>query len=246
MSRVVFLPPQPEQRHNRSVLARLRSLLRRAPTPACGADSGVGPVRGELSVRRRRYHAARSIVEAAGTLDVRTRGSLVQALEEALEEDGAEIVLDLGDLETIDHAGLDAVLTAHQRASDQLKPLVIVPGPAPVQRVFDDARVPFLYASEQVGRAARRRSRGRRTVLSARPGPRPRSERRSGKPPEAWVAKGSRVVSWQISNTRCTCAGPGMIAMWTSRSEQSLAAVTTTWIALESMKLTWLRSSTTH
>jgi hypothetical protein len=58
--------------------------------------------------------------------------------------------------------------------------MLIVPGPASVQRAFDDARAPFLYTGGQRGRgAARTRSRGRRTDPTARPGARPSRVRRS-------------------------------------------------------------------
>jgi anti-anti-sigma regulatory factor len=124
----------------------------------------------ELWINRRRWRG-QHIVTVTGTLNAGTRGPLVDALEEALEEDVGQIVLDLGDLESTDHSGLDAVLTAHLRASDQLKVLLIVPGPGSVQRVFEDAQVPFLYTSSRgVRGVGRGRSRGRRTSLSARPG----------------------------------------------------------------------------
>jgi anti-anti-sigma factor len=182
VSGVVFLPPRPKQRRIQSAITCLRSLLHRAP--AHGA-AGVYPIGatdlapGELRLRSRQSRS-RHVVALSGTLDVRTREPLVVALEEALEGDAEEIVLDLGDLESIDHAGLDAVLTAHLRASDQLKVLVILPGPGPVQRALDDARAPFRYGVGKRGRVAgRERSRGRRTGLSARPGAQPHSARRS-------------------------------------------------------------------
>ncbi|MDQ6778615.1 MAG: STAS domain-containing protein [Actinomycetota bacterium] len=188
MSGVVFLPPRPKpkQRNLQSAVARLSSLLHRAPRRghdnARGPDNAIGKPSDELRVRCRRSRG-QPIVEVAGKLNERTRDALVEALEESLEDDAGQIVLDLGELESIDHAGLDAVLTAHLRASDQLKIILIFPGSWPVQRVFDDAQVPFLYTSGRGGRVAgRARSRGRRTGLSTRPGrpePRPRSIRRS-------------------------------------------------------------------
>jgi anti-anti-sigma factor len=172
VSGVVFLPPRPKQRLIRSVLTRLRSVLhpQRAPgAPRAGAATGAPTSREELRVRCRRRQGAYT-VELAGTLHERTREPLIEVLEEALEDEAGQIILDLGALEAIDHAGLDAVLTAHLRACDQLKALLIVPGPEPVQRVFDNAQAPFLYTSGRGGRIGRRaRSRGRRTGLSGRP-----------------------------------------------------------------------------
>ena len=80
-------------------------------------------------------------------------------------------------LESIDHAGLDTVLTAHLRAGDELKVLVVVPGPERVQRVLDDAQAPFVYASAPGGRTRPRR---RRAAGTARPRARPHTLHRSG------------------------------------------------------------------
>lgn len=124
------------------------------------------------------------IVAVSGRLDQRTREPLVGALDDALDGDAPHIVLDLAELESIDQAGLDAVLTAHLRATDQLKLLSIVPGPEPVQRVFETARAPFLYAARRYRRdRGRARSRGGQMSPSTRPahpGPLPESARRSG------------------------------------------------------------------
>jgi ABC-type transporter Mla MlaB component len=114
-------------------------------------------------------------VELAGALSARTRAPLAEALEDALETDAEEIVLDLARLEAIDRAGLATVLTAHLRAADELKRLLIIPGPTPVQHVFDEARGPFLYASGKAARVSgRARSRDGRTGRSTlrRPGTR--------------------------------------------------------------------------
>jgi hypothetical protein len=108
---------------------------------------------------------------------VRTRAPLVEALEDALADDAERIVLDLTALDSIDHPGLDAILTAHLRASDELKVLLIVPGPPRVQWVFDGIQGPFLYAARHGRRAAGHRPRGRRTSHG---GARPDGARRSG------------------------------------------------------------------
>jgi anti-anti-sigma factor len=161
VSGVVFLPPRPKpkQRRLHTAVARLGSLLQRESRR--GAGPATGQASDELRVRSRRARG-QHIIELAGSLNRRTRDPLVEVLEEVLEEDAGLLILDLDDLESIDPAGLDAVLTAHLRASDQLKVLLIVPGPQPVQRVFDGAQVPFLYASRRGGRgASRARSRGR-------------------------------------------------------------------------------------
>jgi anti-anti-sigma factor len=161
-----LLPPQPKERHKQSALAALRSRLHGAePGDALAPQAMAG-----LQLRRRRSHG-QHLIEVAGTLNGPTRALLVEAVEDAVEDGGEEIVLDLGGLESIDAAGLDAVLTAHLRASDELKLLLVVPGPEKVRRVFANAQVPLLYTSPPAPRAGRARSRGRR-ASRLRPGSR--------------------------------------------------------------------------
>ena len=194
MSGVVHLPPQPKKQSISSILARLRSYVfarppreRRFTAGAAGphdrepgrvypitANGGrtvrSRPAPGTLQIRSRRIRE-QHLVELSGELDLRTRDPLAGALEAAVEDDSQQIVLDLSDLVDVDRAGLDTILTAHMRAGDELKPLVIVPGPRAVQRVFDDAQAPFCYVTTEGGPAAgASRSRSRRSGLSARPG----------------------------------------------------------------------------
>ena len=174
VSGTVPFPPPPKRRHIRPLVARLRSAWRAGTTSPIGVE--------QLRIRCRRSRD-RHIVEASGTLNAHTRAGLTDALEIALESDAGQIVLDLGGLASIDHSGLDTVLTAHLRAGDDRRTLVIIPGPDQVQRVFDDARAPFLYASPKpAGMSGRARTRSRRAWLdrpSGSPATRPRSGRRA-------------------------------------------------------------------
>ena len=193
MSGVVFLPSQSKRRRLHQAVARLCSALHRRPAAQCGpapadpADRGEagglypisaphsgseprGPRPRELRVRCQRSGAG-YVVELSGALSAGTCALLTEALEDALETDTEEIALDLGDLESIDGAGLSSVLTGHLRASDELRRLVIIPGPEPVQRVFDDARGPFLYATRKVAPTRHPRSRGRRKARATPPRP---------------------------------------------------------------------------
>ena len=204
MSGVAYLPPRPEKQHIRRVLARLRSVLLRKPLPGgslttdsqppAGAPGGVYPITAAVATAggltapdtlriRSRRRGDQQIVVLSGELNVRNREPLTEALEQALEDDSNGIVLDLSDLVAIDHSGLDTILTAHLRASDMLKELLIVPGPAAVQRTLESARGLFSYAPGQDNRAGGgARSRGRRTGLSPRQGRRatlPHGTRRS-------------------------------------------------------------------
>ena len=61
------------------------------------------------------------MVELAGEMDRITRDSLADALEQAVEEDSQATVLDLSNLEVIDHAGAHTILTAQLQTTDQLK-----------------------------------------------------------------------------------------------------------------------------
>jgi anti-anti-sigma regulatory factor len=152
----------------------MRRLWRRTPTPR--PESRTPAPRPELGLRSRRGPDGR-VIALSGALHVRTCAPLVEALEDALADDAERIVLDLTALDSIDHPGLDAILTAHLRASDELKVLLIVPGPPRVQWVFDGIQGPFLYAARHGRRAAGHdRPRGRRTSHG---GARPDGARRS-------------------------------------------------------------------
>jgi anti-anti-sigma factor len=191
---LAYLPPRPKQQPIRRVLARLRSVVLRKPVPGCrssapdspapgrmpcgvhpigaaGASrSGDGAAPGTLRIHSRRARD-QHLIELSGELNVRTRGPVEDAIERALEENSTGIVLDLSGVVAIDYAGLGTVLTAHLRASDELKPLVIVPGPPAVQRVFGDAQVPFTYVAGRGNRGAgAARARGRRAAASPRSG----------------------------------------------------------------------------
>lgn len=139
--------------------------------PGLARPVPIGAAPGRLGVRHR-CDSGQHILEVRGELSMRTREPLAEALDEALEDDCEQIVLDLSDLDAIDLAGLDTILVAHLRAGDELKPLVIVPGPPQVQRVLDGAQAPFAYAPARTGTAAR--SRGRRSRSDSRAGARTR------------------------------------------------------------------------
>jgi anti-anti-sigma factor len=87
------------------------------------------------------------VIEIAGELSDAMCGPLAEALERALEGRELAVVLDLSRLEVIHLAGVHTILTAHLRASDERKELLIVPGPPAVQRLFDAIEGPFRYAA---------------------------------------------------------------------------------------------------
>jgi anti-anti-sigma regulatory factor len=184
VSRVVYLPPRPKPQNVRSSPARLWSRLRRVAVPwrsaaaaedksrsiypltAGGATRAGGPPRAGTLRIGSRGSVGQSIIEVSGELVLRTRDPLAAAVEEALEDDCEEILLDLSGLVAIDHAGLETILVSHLRASDERKPLLIVPGPPAVQCVLEAVQGPFSFAARAGNQLpARPRSRGRRAAL---------------------------------------------------------------------------------
>ena len=80
-------------------------------------------------------------VALRGELDLSTVNKVEEELQ-ALEADGARlIVLDLSRLSFLDSTGLRCLVTAHQRARDAGRRLVLVRGPDAVQRVFTITRL---------------------------------------------------------------------------------------------------------
>ena len=61
--------------------------------------------------------------------------------------DALSIILDLGDLVFIDSTGVRMLLSTHIRSRTDGYRLVLLPGPAPVQRIFEicgvDRHLPF-------------------------------------------------------------------------------------------------------
>jgi anti-anti-sigma factor len=91
------------------------------------------------------------VIQIAGELSDAMCGPLAEALERALEGREPAVVLDLSMLEVIHLTGVHTILTAHLRASDERKELLIVPGPPAVQRLFDAIDGPFRYAARGFG-----------------------------------------------------------------------------------------------
>ncbi len=110
--------------------------------------NGKGPpaVPGPLAIRARRIGSV-CVVALGGVLDVATCLLLADALDWTLEQNTHQTVLDLGDLESIDHAGVHTILTAHLRSADRLEEFLIIPGPEAVQSMLDAVNGPFEYAT---------------------------------------------------------------------------------------------------
>lgn len=80
----------------------------------------------------------------SGELDIATVPHLEDALAAAEDARDGQLTLDLSDLSFIDSTGLRGILQLHARAEREEWSLVVVPGPAAVQRVFE------LTGTEQI------------------------------------------------------------------------------------------------
>ena len=76
-----------------------------------------------------------------GELDLSTVSKVDDELESVEAKEPSVLVLDLSKLSFLDSTGLRCLVTADQRAKDAGRRLVLVRGPAPVQRVFTITRL---------------------------------------------------------------------------------------------------------
>jgi anti-sigma B factor antagonist len=78
-----------------------------------------------------------TVITVQGKLDIASERCLAKALERAADLGCERMVIDLRALEFIDGVGLKALLRARERAIDDGHDLVLVKGPANVQRMFE-------------------------------------------------------------------------------------------------------------
>jgi anti-sigma B factor antagonist len=81
---------------------------------------------------------ATETVALEGELDFETAFDVEMRLEEAIRT-ADEVVVDLSRLEFIDSTGIRALLEATRAAEREGTKLRVMPGPPPVQRVFETA-----------------------------------------------------------------------------------------------------------
>jgi anti-anti-sigma factor len=90
-----------------------------------------------------------------GELDLSTVEKVEQELRRAERSEPTLVVLDLGSLSFLDSTGLRTIVTAHQRAQEAGRRLVIVKGPDTVHRVFTitrlDERLDMVDDATQLG-----------------------------------------------------------------------------------------------
>lgn len=97
--------------------------------------------------------AERDVVKIAprGELDLVTTGQLKRELERVIDAGPSRIVIDLRGVEFLDSTALHILLDAHTQAQHDDWALTIIPGPRPVQRIFEVTRtidrLPFATAN---------------------------------------------------------------------------------------------------
>ena len=96
--------------------------------------NGVLPQRPEFELTVSSDDGVR-VVAVSGELDLDTMGELNAAL--AADDGLGTTVVDLRGLTFIDSSGVSGVLAAARRARDAGARLVCVPGPPPIQRIFE-------------------------------------------------------------------------------------------------------------
>ena len=84
------------------------------------------------------------VVRLHGDLDLASQTELTDAVRKAFNRQPATLVLDLEGLTFMDATGIHLAMTADRRARSMHIRLVIIPGPLPVQRVFEIAGVSDL------------------------------------------------------------------------------------------------------
>ena len=77
------------------------------------------------------------LIRLRGELDLASAKELETALERVRVQAPARTVVDLRGLGFIDSTGLSALVGADERAREDGRDLLLVRGPAPVQRVFE-------------------------------------------------------------------------------------------------------------
>lgn len=112
------------------------SLLSIAPTPAAPPTWTEGATLPGLAVSTAGDDAD-FVINLDGELDIGTVAKLDAAIRRALGSQAAEIVVDLSTCTFIDSTGIRALLRLNRRlAVDLDRDLLILPGPAHVQRTF--------------------------------------------------------------------------------------------------------------
>jgi anti-anti-sigma factor len=82
-------------------------------------------------------HRATTTIVLVGEWDLAQQRATRETIHAALDRSPESVVLDLSRVSFIDSSGLHVLVELHKRAESEHVRLAIVPGPQPVQRLFE-------------------------------------------------------------------------------------------------------------
>ena len=85
------------------------------------------------------------IVALSGRLDMETANADSPALQEALQQSAAGVVVDMGAVEFISSSGLRMLIAAHQSAQNAQKPLALVRAQPSVYKIFKVSALDAMF-----------------------------------------------------------------------------------------------------
>jgi anti-sigma B factor antagonist len=113
--------------------------------------SAATPFEQEFAITTEQRNGER-VIAVSGELDLGSAERVQQELGRAHVDDASPVVLDLSGLTFIDSTGLRVIIEANERLAAGKSGWAIVPGPEPVQRVFEltgtAERLPFRTATQ--------------------------------------------------------------------------------------------------
>lgn len=94
------------------------------------ADGTVGPVAASNCVLTERWVDRVAVVLVSGVVDMLTSSQLEAAIDSALEQRPAAVVVDFTDVDFLASAGMGVLVAAHDKAGSEVKFSVVADGPA--------------------------------------------------------------------------------------------------------------------
>jgi anti-sigma B factor antagonist len=100
----------------------------------------------------------RTVLEAAGEIDIATAPLLAGAVDEAIAAGAAEVALDLTDVTFMDSTGLHLLCDAHQRLGLLGRRLTVICPPGGARRLLELTGLDAVFELSPAPRSARRGS----------------------------------------------------------------------------------------
>jgi len=82
-----------------------------------------------------------TVIQVAGELDLLTAPKLSAHLDDIIRRPQGDVLVDLGEVEFIDSAGLHVLLNAQRRLASRARSLAVICPPGPVRREIELARL---------------------------------------------------------------------------------------------------------